>query len=315
MLASLGGAQQRVNRIVSPIDEARVVTLQGNVHPMARGEFDRGAVSGEMQLEKLVLELEPSAAQQAELDQLVEAQHDPGSPLYQQWLTPEEYGTRFGVSPGDLAKILGWLAGHGFRIDEVPFGSRLVIFSGTAEQVEETFHPALHLYDVGGVEHVANALDPQIPAALAGVVGGVVSLHDFRRQSQSTARRALRAASPEYSTGGSNYLFPADWATIYDLNSLYAGGVTGKGTSIAIVGRSDIVLSDVALFRSTSGLPANQPTVVLVSTDPGLVGGDQDESTLDVEWSGAIAQGATVKFVVGASTGRRMEWTCRRSTL
>jgi hypothetical protein len=303
MLASLGGAQQRVNRIVSPIDEARVVTLQGNVHPMARGEFDRGAVSGEMQLEKLVLELEPSAAQQAELDQLVEAQHDPGSPLYQQWLTPEEYGTRFGVSPGDLAKILGWLAGHGFRIDEVPFGSRLVIFSGTAEQVEETFHPALHLYDVGGVEHVANALDPQIPAALAGVVGGVVSLHDFRRQSQSTARRALRAASPEYSTGGSNYLFPADWATIYDLNSLYAGGVTGKGTSIAIVGRSDIVLSDVALFRSTSGLPANQPTVVLVSTDPGLVGGDQDESTLDVEWSGAIAQGATVKFVVGASTG------------
>jgi uncharacterized membrane protein len=269
---------------------------------MARGEFDRGGVSGEMRLAQLVLELEPSGAQQAELDALVEAQHDPASPLYQQWMTPEEYGTRFGISAGDLGKIVGWLKGHGFTIDEIPAGNRLVIFSGTAEQVEETFHSALHVYEVDGVQHVANALDPQIPAALAGVVGGVVSLHDFRRQSQSTARAALIVASPEYTTGGSNYLFPADWATIYDLNSLYAAGETGRGTKIAIVGRSNIVLSDVATFRSASGLTANQPTVVLVSSNPGLVSGDQDESTLDVEWSGAIAPGATVDFVVGAST-------------
>jgi hypothetical protein len=159
------------NRIVGPIDESQVVTLQGNVHPMARGEFDRGTVSGEMRLEQLVLQLEPSAAQQAELDALVEAQHDPASPLYQQWLTPQEYGARFGVSASDLQRIAGWLQGHGFRIDEIPVGNRMVIFSGTAAQVEETFHPALHLYEVDGVQHVANALDPQIPAALAGCGG------------------------------------------------------------------------------------------------------------------------------------------------
>jgi uncharacterized membrane protein len=301
-LMSYAGAEQPQNRIVGPIDESQMVTLQGNVHPMARGEFDRGSVSSEMRLEQLVLKLEPSASQQAELDALVEAQHDPTSPLYQQWLAPEEYGARFGVSAGDLQKIASWLQRHGFKIEEIPTGNLLVIFSGTAEQVEETFHPAMHIYEVNGVQHVANALDPQIPSALAGVVSGVVSLHDFRRQSQSTTRKALTAAVPEYSSGGTNYLFPADWATIYDLNSLYASGVTGTGTSIAIVGRSNIVLSDVALFRTTSGLPANQPTVVMVSTDPGLVSGDQDESTLDVEWSGATAPGATVKFVVGAST-------------
>lgn len=301
-LASSAGAQQAANRIVGPIDESRVVTLQGNVHPMARGEFDRGPVSEGTPLEQMVLELQPSGTQQAELDALVEAQHDPASPLYHQWLSPEEYGARFGVSVGDVGRVVGWLEGHGFKIYEIPAGNRLVIFSGTAEQVEETFHPALHLYEVNGVQHMANALDPQIPAALAGVVGGVVSLHDFRRQSQSTARRALAGASPEYTTGGANYLFPADWATIYDLNPLYAGSMTGKGTSIAIVGRSNIVLSDVATFRSASGLPANQPTVTFVSTDPGLLNGDQDESTLDVEWTGAIAQGATVKFVVGATT-------------
>jgi pseudomonalisin len=301
-LISFAGAEEQTNRIVRPIDETQVITLQGNVHPMARGDFDKGAVSGEMRLEQMVLELEPSAAQQTELDALVEAQHDSGSPLYQQWLTPQEYGARFGLSANDLQRVVGWLEGHGFTIDQIPAGNRLVIFSGTAEQVEETFHPAMHLYEVDGAAHVANALDPQIPAALAGVVGGVVSLHDFRRQGQSTAKRALTAASPEYTAGGTNYLFPADWATIYDLNSLYAAGVTGKGTSIAIVGRSNIVMSDVALFRATAGLAANLPSEVLVSTNPGLLSGDQDESTLDVEWSGATAPGAAVKFVVGAST-------------
>jgi subtilase family serine protease len=299
---SLAAAVQPQKRIVGPIDESHVITLHGNVHPMARGEFDRGAVSGSTRLERLVLELEPSAGQQAELDGLVEAQHDPGSPLYQHWLTPEEYGARFGVSAGDLQKVVGWLQGHGFAIEEIPAGNRLVVFSGSAGQLEAAFHPAMHVYEVDGVEHVANALDPQIPAALAGVVGGVVSLHDFRRKGQSTVRRALKEATPEYTSGGANYLFPADWATIYDLNSLYAAGVTGKGTTIAIVGRSNIVLSDVAMFRSASGLAANQPTVVLVNSNPGLVSGDQDEATLDVEWSGATAPGAAVEFVTAAST-------------
>lgn len=302
MLVSFAGAEQPTSRIVRPIDETEVVTLQGNVHPLARGEFDRGAVSGEMRLEQLVLELEPSSTQQAELDALVEAQHDSASPLYRNWLTPEQYGARFGVSTGDLQRVMSWLQGHGFKVDQIPVSNRLVIFSGTAQQVEETFHPAMRLYEVDGVEHVANALDPQIPVALAGVVGGVVSLHDFRRQGQRTMRRALAVASPEYTTGGTNYLFPADWAAIYDLNPLYAAGVTGKGTTIAIVGRSNIVLSDVATFRTAGGLTANQPSVVLVSSNPGLVSGDQDEATLDVEWSGATAPGAAVNFVVAAST-------------
>ncbi len=301
--------QGPVNR-VRPIDESQVVTLAGNVHPMARGEFDAGVVEPEMQLDRMILELEPSSAQQAELDALVEAQHDPDSPLFHQWLTPAEYAARFGVSAQDLARVTGWLASHGFQVDEVAASNRQIVFSGTAGQVLDTFHTEIHHLLVNGESHLANVQDPQIPAAMAGVVGGVVSLHDFRRQGAissrtalaSTETRALNGAKPQFSSGTTNYLFPADWAAIYDLNSLYSAGTTGKGTTIAIVGRSNINLSDVATFRSTSALAANAPTVVLVSTDPGLVAGDQDESTLDVEWSGAVAPGAAVKFVVGAST-------------
>jgi pseudomonalisin len=283
------------------MDETRVTTLAGNVHPMARAEFDRGVVNEGTQLQHMVFQLKPSEAQQAELDALVEAQHDPQSPLYHQWLTPAQYGTRFGVSEQDLARITGWLTGHGFAVEEVPISHRLIIFSGTAGQVEDTFHTEIHHFLVGGISHMANTQDPQIPSALAGVVGGIVSLHDFRSASQIRSRTAL-SVRPQYTNGSTHYLFPADWATIYNLNPLYQAGTSGSGTSIAIVGRSNINLSDVAQFRSASGLPANNPTVILVSTNPGLIAGDQDESTLDVEWSGAVAPAATVKFVVGAST-------------
>jgi pseudomonalisin len=294
-------AQAPANRVNAQIDESHVTTLLGNVPPMARGEFERGVVSAETPLDHMIFQLQPSPAQQAALNTLVAAQHNPQSPLYHHWITPAEYGARFGASQQDVARISGWLTKHGFTVNEVPANHRQIIFSGNAGQVEDAFHTQIHHYLVDGVNHIANSQDPQIPSALAGVVGGIVSLHDFRSVSQIQMHRALNVKA-HYSSGSTHYLFPGDWATIYDLDPLYKSGVTGAGTSIAIVGRSNINLADVAEFRQASALATNNPAVILVSTNPGLVSGDQDESTLDVEWAGAVAPAAAVKFVVGAST-------------
>lgn len=301
-------AQNPVRLALRSIDENQVVTLDGNVHPLARADFDLGVVGADTRFNKMLLELAPTAAQQAELDALVQAQHNPASPLYHHWLTPAEYGARFGASTQNVARVIAWLAGHGFTVEEIPASRRLVVFSGTAGQIFDTFHTEIHSYRVGGAVHIANSQDPQIPSALSGVVRGVVSLHDFRRASAIASRRQLSAqaaAGPRalYSAGSTHYLFPADFATIYDLNSLYSAGTAGAGTSIAIVGRSNINLSDVAAFRSESALAAKQPTVILVGSNPGLVSGDQDESTLDVEWAGAVAPSSSVQLVVGYSTG------------
>ncbi len=294
-------AQAPTSRVAARIDETQVTTLQGNVHPMARGDFDQGVVTAETPLEQMVLQLEPSAAQQAALDTLVEAQHDPHSPLYHQWITPTEYGSRFGASLQDLSRITGWLTGHGFAVNEIAVNRRQITFSGNAGQVEDTFHTQIHRFMVDGANHIANTQDPQIPAAMAGVVSGILSLHNFRHVSNIQSRVSLEVR-PRYTSGNTHYLYPADWAAIYNLNPLYKAGTNGAGTSIAIVGRSNINLADVSAFRAAAGLPAGNPTVILVSKNPGLVAGDQDESTLDVEWSGAVAPSATVKFVVGAST-------------
>lgn len=271
------------------------------VPPLARAEFDAGPVSGNLRLERMVLVLAPTTEQQTELDALVVAQQDPNSPQYHAWLTPDEFGVRFGMRDVQLHQVDAWLNANGFAIDEVPAGRRFVEFSGTAGQISNAFHTAIHYYRVNGVTYVANAQDPQIPAELRGVVEGVLSLNDFARVSQVAPLRPM-AARAEYSAGATHRLFPADFATIYDLNPLYNAGTNGSGTAIAIAGRSNIELSDVASFRSNAGLEPNIPSVIVDGDDPGLVNSDQAEATLDVEWAGAIAPAAQVDLVVAAST-------------
>jgi pseudomonalisin len=293
----LAQPQDRITRFV---DDEQRVTLSGNVHPMAVTQYDAGVVSSNYRMDRMVLTLLPDAMQQEALTQLIDAQHNPESPYYHQWLTPEQFGERFGVSEGDAAQVTEWLQTHGMAVEEVTAGHGSVVFSGTAAQVESAFHTQIHTYKIGSVVHHANASDPQIPAAFAGVVGGVVSLHDFLSQPMNNG---ARIPLPDFTSGGSYYLAPADFATIYDVVPLYQQAINGSGQSVAIVARSNINISDARQFRTSFGLPANDPQIIINGADPGIFSsGEETEADLDVEWSGAVARNAAIKFVVSKST-------------
>jgi hypothetical protein len=269
---------------------------------MARAELRVGAAADDRQMDSMILVLQPDEKQQAELASLLAEQHDPASPNYQQWLTPEEFGARFGVSDNDLTQVTRWLESNGLTVEEVTPGRRTVIFSGKAGQVRRAFRTQIGRYEVDGETHYANDGDVEIPAALAGVVHGVASLHDFR-MTPMHAVRSREGIAPEFTSGSSHYLSPADFATIYDATALYGAGVDGTGQSLAVVARSNIKMTDVTSFRSRMGLPVNNPVVVLNGADPGVLGGGEStEALLDVEWAGAVASKATVQFVVSAST-------------
>jgi len=187
-------------------------------------------------------------------------------------------------------------------VEEVTAGRRAIVFSGTAAQVQAAFHTSIHTYKIGDEVHHANAKDPEIPAALVQVVGGVVSLHDFHSEPMHGLVRKP-SSSPDFTSGGSYYLAPADFATIYDLVPLYQQSINGNGQSVAIVARSNIKLADVRQFRTFFGLPANDPQIIVNGTDPGIwSSGEETEADLDVEWSGAVGRNATIKFVVSKST-------------
>ena len=290
------------DRITSTIDDQVRVRLVGNRHPLARPEYETGAVSPDQRMERMILTLGIDAAREKALDQLIAEQQDPHSTQYHRWLTPEEFGKQFGVSDHDLAQVTGWLRSHGLEVEEIARGRRSVVFSGTVAQVEEAFHTQIRVYNVGGEVHHANATDPEIPRALAGAIKGVVALHDFQSKPAHTALKTGPLPQAN-ATNGQHYLAPADFATIYDLAPLYQNSITGTGQSVAVVARCNIHVSDVQTFRSNFGLPANNPTIVVNGTDPGIVSNDEEtEADLDAEWAGAIAQNANVQFVVSAST-------------
>ena len=293
--------QTPVDRITQTI-ENQVRVRRAATHPLARPEFDAGRVAAGTRMDRMVLVLQPDADQEQNLERLLTAQQDSNSPSYHQWLTPEDFGRQFGVSDHDLNQVIRWLQDQGFEVEPVAESRRQVIFSGTARQVEAAFRTEIHEYRVNGAIHRANARDIEIPAALAAVIGGVVSLHDFRSKPMH-ARFQPAASSPEFTSGSTHYIVPGDFATIYDVNPLYGSSTNGNGQSIAIVARSNLLRTDIQAFRSKFGLPASDPNIIVNGSDPGVLSSDeQGEVELDTEWSGAIAPAASIQVVVSAST-------------
>ncbi|HEV2446202.1 MAG TPA: protease pro-enzyme activation domain-containing protein, partial [Candidatus Sulfopaludibacter sp.] len=180
-LASVRLAAQVPARVVRAVDDAQVVRLAGNTPPQLRAGADQGAAPADLPFQHILLVLRRSPAQAADLRQLLDAQRENDSPNFHQWLTPAQFGARFGPAPADLAAVTAWLARQGFQIDSVSPGEGVIEFSGTAGAVASGLHVEIHRYLVAGVAHWANAADPAIPAALAPVVAGIVSLNDFRK--------------------------------------------------------------------------------------------------------------------------------------
>jgi hypothetical protein len=292
---------------IAAVNAGSRVPLQGNVSGRVKLATDLGLAPQGTKLESLSLRFNLTPAQQADLTQLLAAQQNPSSPSYHQWLTPEQYGARFGLSSGDMAKVSGWLTSQGFTVTGMARSSTFITFAGSVAQVQAAFGTSIHSLSLDGEQHVSNITDPVLPAAIAGVVNAVTGLNDFRMRPRSRVRSVqvdpVNAANPLYTQTVSGvtsyYIAPADFHTIYDFNPLLTNSINGTGFTVAVVGQTDPVLADVASFRAAAGLPASVPTTQLYGTDPGNSMADIDESHIDMEWSGAAAPGATILYVYG----------------
>jgi hypothetical protein len=311
-------------RITQAIDETKLTTLRGNTHPLARPQFDRGAAPASLPLERMLLILQRSAAQESALEALLQQQQDASSPSFHKWLTPQEFGLQFGPADQDIQTITSWLASHGFQVAGVSSGRTVIEFSGTAGQLQEAFHTTIHQYSINGKEQWANSSDPQIPTALTPVVAGINTLYNFpRQQMHERVGASWRARAAGAKTVGPLFTFPnpcsltaspfcnfavapADFAKIYTvpnllLSPLPATQFNGDGVTIAVVGQSDINPDDVTQFRAMFGLPAAKLNVILSGPDPG-VNDAEIEADLDVQWSGAVAPNATIDLVLAQET-------------
>ncbi len=291
--------------IPRPIDQSRIYTLAGNTRGEANAQNDRGKVPDSFALDHMLLQLKRSPEREHALRTFIDQQHDSASPNFHKWLTADQFGKIYGPASADIETVSDWLSSHGFTVNTVYPSGMMIDFSGTAGQVAAAFGTEIHRLSVDGQDHIANMSDPRIPEALAPVVAGIVSLHDFRPQSMKMPVAKFRL---EF-----EIVVPADLATIYDLKPAFAAGITGQGQTIAVVEDSDLYdTADWTAFRKVFGLSTY--TAGSISTinpappkggsncsDPGARGAD-DEATLDAEWASAAAPDAAIQVVACADT-------------
>jgi subtilase family serine protease len=308
------------DRITSEVTDSETVILKGNVSPLAQRQNDLGPLDPSTPLTGIRIMFKLSAAQDAALKQLLADQQNPASPSYHKWLTPKQYADRFGLSPHDITKVTQWLESQGFKVTEVAHGRAWVVFSGTAAQVQTTFHTELHRYLVNGETHFANSTPPSIPKAFAGVVSGLRGLNDFYPKPAIGSRKAvpighLLPGNPSFNFSGANFLAPDDLATIYDIANLYSQGYDGTGQTIAVVGQSGIHTTDLSSFWSFAGLtPPTVNQVVDPNTgNPGFTAAEL-EADLDLETVSGIARNATIYYVYGTSADDAAAYTIDNHT-
>lgn len=298
-------------RITQNIDESRLTRLAGNTRPEAVPSNDRGIVADDLVLEHMLLLLRRTPEQEQALQSLLARLHNPESPDFHQWLTAAKFGELFGAAQQDVEILTLWLESHGFRINVVYPNRMFIDFSGTAGQVHKAFHTEIHQLDARGQGHIANVRDPQIPEALAPVVAGIVSLHDFKP-------RPMVKLRPQFTfgngiTGNVYATVPGDLAKIYNFNPVFNSGISGQGQTVVLIENTNLFTSaDWTTFRSTFGLsgyasgslsethpaPPGGPNNC---TDPG-VNGDDAEAILDAEYASAAAPSAAIQMASCADT-------------
>jgi hypothetical protein len=329
--SATAGSRSARSLVTQKIDNNARITLAHNVRPELNAKTDLGPVEDTMSVQ-LHLVLQRSPEQQADLTTLIEHQHQASAAEFHKWLTPEQFGERFGASEQDVTRITDWLESRGFTVKSVNHGNSMIDFSGTAGAVREAFHTQLHSLEVNGKRVYANDRDPQIPAALAPVIGGITGLQNiplrpnhtqparasYDKATHTWQRHALpgtpEAAQPEFADGqGDYYISPQDYYTIYNVNPVYTAGYKGSGLTVAVIEQSDMAYGtvtgttasggDVATFRSLFGVAGTLSMEVLhggtgaACSDPGVVSGDETEATLDAEWANALAPAAKLLYM------------------
>src|SRR5262249_27713897 len=166
------------------------------------------------------------------LEQLLVAQVDRNSPSYHQWLTPEEFGERFGPEMSKYNAALDWLKSQGFVIDHTWPNRLRIHFHGTAETAEKAFNVNIDNYSLNSELHYAHSQDPTVSEGLG--IEAVFGLEDFTQFMPMP--HTLRRPEPNAIIGNSSFhLGPQDLATIYDINPMYAGGFNGAAQSVPIL--------------------------------------------------------------------------------
>ncbi|AEU38027.1 protease pro-enzyme activation domain-containing protein [Granulicella mallensis] len=313
---SVAAQRPQADRVAAQPDLRVTTRLKGHVPTWALSSNDAGAVPNDTNL-RLVFVLSRSPERQAAFAQLLVDQQNPGSPNYHSWRTPQQIGSLYGPTQHDLDTLMSWLASEGFAGAEISSSHVFVSVEAPVHTVANALDTTFHYFNtpaIGGAPaakpRVAATSDPAIPTSLAAIVSSIAGLADAADEPMSHVSpdsvpfsRAASNPVPLYNdSNGAHSLSPSDFRTIYDINPVLQSGIDGTGQKIAIVGRSQVLASDISIFESQTGLPNKAPNVIIPPSgvNPGMTK-DQAEATLDVTRAIGTAPGTQVDLVITAA--------------
>jgi kumamolisin len=235
----------------------------------------------------------------------------PGDAMYGKFLTPTEVEAQFGPNESDVARVMAELSASGLAVERAT--STTLTATGKPATLELAFHTSLHQFVMPATaKHPsftfrAAKTPPVVPANIASAVRGVIGLNNnpvfspHLKFAPATLGGSPVIRNPGSTTGvdtESGALTVKDFAILYDVNPLYAKGVTGKGRTVGIVTLANFTPSDVFAYWSSLNLKVNKNRLTVINIDggPGAPSdaSGSDETTLDVEQSGGIAPGANI---------------------
>jgi subtilase family serine protease len=228
----------------------------------------------------------------AQLNDLVDAVSDPSSPQYGQFITPEEYRSRFGPTEAGVNAVKTWLAGAGLRTTGVGAGNRYVAVGGDVAAAEKAFGVTMRLYRRDGEQAIAPAGDLSLPQGLSDTVLGVVGLESpgntYEPATAGISRNTSAAPPPEgfrnarpcsLSYGQITARYQADFKTplptfqgsyrpyavcgyvprqFRGAYGIKGSGFSGKGVTVAVTDAyaAPTILNDANTYATRHGDPA-----------------------------------------------------------
>ncbi|HYT27943.1 MAG TPA: protease pro-enzyme activation domain-containing protein [Ktedonobacteraceae bacterium] len=248
-----------------------------------------------------------------ELANLLSEISNPRSPMYHQYLTPQEFVAQFGPTADQVQQVKNYLQQQGLTITSVSPNGLLIDARATVAQAESAFSVTINNYTLGANVFFANANAPVIPGALSSVItsiGGLdnsVKMHPLYHLSGTSHGKSKHAPNLHSTHAGNPHAAqsgfgPSDLSGAYDAGPLQSSGVQGNNQTVAVFELDGYQASDVTQYLQNYNLGTPNISNVLVDGFNGSAGAGAIEVELDIEVVAAMAPKASQIVYEGPNT-------------
>ena len=225
------------------------------------------------------------------------------NPVSQPFLSREEFASRHGADPADLAAVAQFAAAQGLKVVEQSAPRRTVVLAGTVAQFNAAFGVSLQMMEHGSCCYRGRTGAIAIPQELDGIIEAVLGL-DSRPQAVPHFRIRRNVGNVKWRAGSeaATSFSPLQVAALYGFPE-----ATGAGECVGIIELGG-GYRPADLQTYFSGLGVANPSVVSVSVDQaqnaptGDANGPDGEVMLDIEVVGAIAPQAKIAVYFAPNT-------------